>query len=75
MDTKYKTERMERKAPDISVCAHVDETTTIDVTPSGNGGVCIGVKGWSYPSLTLFMTREKMAEMLDLITVYLGDDA
>ena len=70
-DTKYKTEATERKAPEISVCAHVAATTEFQVYGTDETDTVINVKGWDYPTVTLFMKREKLAEMRDAITSYL----
>lgn len=76
MDTKYKTEATERKAPDISVCAHLDETTRITAeTASGGNGTWLGVTGFTYPSVSLFMSRDKLTEIRDTITAYLDETA
>lgn len=74
MDTKYKTEATERKAPDISVCAHLDETTRVSAeTAAGENGVWLGVSGFTYPSVSFFMSRDKLAEIRDTITAYLDE--
>lgn len=70
-DTKYKTEATERKAPDISVCAHVDATTEFQVYGTDDSDAVLNVKGWDYPTVSLFMKREKLAEMRDAITALL----
>lgn len=76
MDTKYKTEATERKAPAISVCAHLDETTRVTIeTASVGDGAWLGVSGVDYPSVSLFMSRDKLAEVRDMIAAHLDETA
>lgn len=73
MDTKHKTDRTERQSPDISVCVHVDDTTEIQVSIRSDGDATICIKGWAYPSVSVFMNRDNLIELRDTITEYLGD--
>jgi len=70
-DTKYKTEATERKAPRISVSAHIEDCTKVDVRRMSDGSAMLDCRGYSYSSVSLFMTREKLAELRDTISAYL----
>lgn len=61
----------ESKAPDISVMAHVTESTKIRITETGHDGVWFAIEGDSYPSVAIHMSAEKLAEVRDAIVAYL----
>ena len=72
METKYKTDATERKAPDISASVHLDATTEVYVFDShASDGAWLGFKGHGYPSVSVWMPRDKLAEVSDVITAYL----
>lgn len=63
----------ESEAPDISVIAHLEESTRVDVRSSDSGdGAWLSFEGSGYPSVSIWMPTEKMAEVRDTITAYLG---
>lgn len=74
METKYKTDATERKAPEISVNAHLDDSTDVAVE-KGDSGAWITIRGHDYPSVSLHMSREKLAEVRDVIAAYLENQA
>lgn len=72
METKYKTDATERKAPDISVSVHLEPSARIDVRASdGADGAWLGFSGDAYPSVSVWMPTEKLAEVRDVIAAYL----
>lgn len=71
MDTKYKTEATERKAPEISVSAHLEDTTEISVRSADVDGAWLCFSGNDYPSVSVCMSRDKLAEIRDVIAAYL----
>jgi hypothetical protein len=70
MDVDDTTEKAERKAPRISVNVHLDAATNV-VVEKGNSGAWISINGHGYPSASLHMSREKLAEVRDVIAAYL----
>lgn len=70
METKYKTEATERKAPEISVNVHLEDATDVAVE-KGDSGAWITIQGYACPSASLHMSREKLAEVRDVIAAYL----
>ena len=76
METKYKTDATERKAPEISVCVHLESSAKIDVRVcEGADAVWIGFSGDAYPSVSVWMTTEKLIEVRDVIAAYLENQA
>lgn len=70
METKYKTDATERKVPMISVNVHLDDTSSVSVEKV-EGSIWIALRGWGYSCAAIHLSRDKLAEVRDVIAAHL----